>query len=182
MTKFEEKSAVISVEGKYRYELRRQLSDSKKTCTFIMLNPSTADAENDDPTIRRCIAFAKRVGAGQLIVVNLFAYRATEPKAMLSKLWSEGRLNNAYIMRAAREAQGDHLTAEEGGFVICAWGAHGGHRDRDIEVCTMLTDDGMFPDCIGVTKDGFPRHPLYVKGDAEIFCYMSRGDYYGKDC
>src|SRR4051812_49823510 len=74
-----EDNAVISACGAYRYVLTRQVGGGVRRATFIMLNPSTADASNDDPTIRRCIGFAQRWGCGQLAVLNLFAYRATDP-------------------------------------------------------------------------------------------------------
>jgi len=147
-------SAVISDCGQYRYQLGRRWGDGP-SCVFIMLNPSTADAEKDDPTIRRCIGFAKREGCGGLIVVNLFAFRATQPEVLLSAADPIGPENDAYIADAL---------SKESGPIIAAWGAWGdGRRGRIVAA--------RFPgrlQALGATKDGRPRHPLYVRGDAPL--------------
>ena len=118
-------TAIISSCQRYRYTLTRTVGCAAKVVTFIMLNPSTADAREDDPTIRRCKGFARSLAAGKLIVVNLFAFRATKPKVLLAEKEPVGPENNDHIRCAAEEAH------NSGGMVIAAWGAHGGHRDRD---------------------------------------------------
>ncbi len=126
---------------------------------FVMLNPSTADADIDDATIRRCRTFAR--GAG-FVVVNLFAYRATKPKDMPEDFHEAlGDENYAHITRVA---QGDYK-------IIVAWGANPGVNGHAADVAAMLrwcSDPPNTVYCLGKTKDGHPRHPLYVKSDQPI--------------
>lgn len=147
--------AVLSDDGKYRYLLTRSLGQEGRACLFVMLNPSTADAKEDDPTIRKCCGFARRWGCGQLIVVNLFAFRATHP----SVLWMQGGekigpANDEWIIEAAGR------TINSSGIVIAAWGIHGHYQDRDKQVYAMLRAAGKAPLCIGVAAGGQPLHPL----------------------
>lgn len=161
-------SAVISDCGNYRYRLTRWLSISAPLATFIMLNPSTADAEQDDPTIRRCIGFARSMKCGRLAVANLFAFRATKPEAMRAAADPVGPDNNIFIARLAREK------AETGGKLICAWGAQGKFRDRDREVLAILHATPVEPMSLGETTDNLPRHPLYLRGDCKPLPYSGR--------
>lgn len=147
--------AIISDCGLYRYRLWRRWDDGP-TCVFVMLNPSTADSEKDDPTIRRCIGFAKREGCGRLEVVNLFAFRATSPAAMKAAADPVGPDNDFRI----REA-----TNHPSPLVIAAWGAHGSFRRRAADVGERFGADWM---CLGFTAGGQPKHPLYVRGDAPL--------------
>lgn len=147
-------SAVLSSCGQYRYELWRRWADGPHVL-FIMLNPSTADATNDDATIRKCVAYAKRWGFGALCVGNLFAFRATDPKDMKAAADPIGPENDATLARLASEA----------GVIVAAWGAHGTHMSRDKAVMKMLPTINA----LHVTKDGSPGHPLYLKGDATPF-------------
>lgn len=147
-------SAVLSSCGQYRYELWRRWAEGPHVL-FIMLNPSTADAANDDATIRKCVAYAKRWGFGALCVGNLFAFRATDPKDMKAAADPIGSENNATLARLASEA----------GVIVAAWGAHGAHMNRDKAVMKMLPTINA----LHVTKDGSPGHPLYLKGDATPF-------------
>lgn len=149
-------NAIISDDGVYRYWLDRRSEKIGPVVTFIMLNPSTADAEKDDPTIRRCLGFADSFQCGPLIVVNLFAYRATKPADMKKAINPIGPLNTRYILEAAKRAQ----------FIICAWGPHGRLWKRDSMVHYLLSQRGYKMHCLGYTADGFPRHPLMVKADA----------------
>ena len=110
------KSAEISPCGLYRYSLTRKWEAWKGTVNFIMLNPSTADAQEDDPTIRRCIGFAKAWGYGGIVVTNLFAYRATNPKELKKVDKPFGEHNHLYQLEAA-------VISSE--LTVCAWGAHG---------------------------------------------------------
>lgn len=150
--------AVFSLCGKYRYALSRRWIGQGLAC-FIMLNPSTADAQKDDPTIRRCINYAKAWGFGGLEVVNLFAYRATDPDALyqLSKDQAIGPGNNHYI----RE------TAYNSALVVCAWGTHGALFDRGIKVRNALQSKGFMPHVLRFTRDGHPAHPLYLPKNLE---------------
>jgi hypothetical protein len=151
-------AAVISDNGLHRYLLTRELGGTS-TCTWIMLNPSTADADVDDPTIRRCVAFTKAWGYGRLEVVNLFAYRATNPKelaeAASAGINAVGEDNDEHIIGSA-------LAADR---VVAAWGAHPYAATRGARVRWLLSGVRDRTCCLGRTKTGYPRHPLYVKGD-----------------
>lgn len=152
-------SAVISDCGQYRYMLQRDgdLTATKGPAVFIMLNPSTADAELDDATIRRCRGFAQAWRCDGLVVVNLYAYRARDPRFLWkSNLDPVGPENNAHIARTAAGA----------GEIVCAWGAEA-KVNRVAEVVAILTAAGARLKCLGVTKSGAPRHPLYVKASQD---------------
>ncbi|WP_299078010.1 DUF1643 domain-containing protein [uncultured Paraglaciecola sp.] len=146
------KSAVISDCGCYRYKLERRWSADKRAVCFIGLNPSTADANLDDPTIRRCVNYAKSWGYGKLIMVNLFAFRATRPKDMMDALDPVGSGNDAWIDAAVAEAD----------ITIAAWGKHGSFRDR---AKGMIDRHG--PQYLKLNKDGSPAHPLYLKKELQ---------------
>jgi hypothetical protein len=158
-------AAIISSCRRYRYLLERRVGPQSKICLFIMLNPSTADAHLDDPTIRRCKGFAKSFQCGTLSVVNLFAYRATKPADMLAAEDPIGPENNRWIARAAEDAK------VSGGLVIAAWGAHGMHKDRDKQVLALLDSWDVQPMSLAETASGMPRHPLYVRGDCKPLPY-----------
>lgn len=144
--------------GEYRYVLARRWEGSPhKVVNFIMLNPSKADSMIDDPTIRRCIGFAKSWGCGGLVVTNLFAFRATDPKRLRSAGDPVGSTNDDFILSRARYAD----------LVVCAWGTHGTLFDRDKVVLSMLRAACVSPLLIGKpTKGGHPPHPLYLPGSA----------------
>ena len=147
--------AVFSPCRRYRYTLFRDLGMQGPQLTVVMLNPSTADAVKDDPTIRRVIGFARNAGCGSVQVLNLFAIRATDPREMLAADDPVGPENDEHLARELRMAKGD------GRFVLAAWGAHGGHMSRDFHVMHKLVD-GVEWRCLGRTHQGHPRHPLYV--------------------
>jgi hypothetical protein len=152
--------------GLYRYRLTRQLGLDTRIANFIQLNPSKADAEKNDPTIRRDIGFAVAWGYGELFVENLFGFRATEPDDMLGAAEPVGPKNDDYIIGAACRAH------ESGGVVVAAWGIHGGHQDRDRPVMSLLVQTlGIPVMCLGITADGFPRHPLYLPKAAALVPY-----------
>lgn len=161
-------SAILSPCGLYRYRLSRHVTASDRAATFIMLNPSTADADNDDPTIRRCIGFVRAWGCGRLLVTNLFAFRATKPADMLASADPVGPDNDRAILDAALDA------ALSGGPVICAWGAHGKHKSRDLDVLAMLAVTQAEPMSLGETAENLPRHPLYLRGDCRPMPYRGR--------
>jgi len=151
--------ADISADGLYRYSLSRFWDEAERYALFIMLNPSTADAEVDDPTIRRCISFAKREGCGGLRVVNLYALRATNPDALWRAEDSVGPDNDGHLRTAITHA------SMSGSPIIAAWGAHAKpHRVYRVKQMPGMEVATAF----GFTKAGAPRHPLYVKGDAPL--------------
>jgi hypothetical protein len=159
------KSAVISACGKYRYHLFRKVGDGGPVATFIMLNPSTADDQLDDPTIRKVMGFARRWGCGDLHVVNLFAFRATRPAELGKTLDPVGPENQEWVRRSVEFASD--------GMVVCAWGAWGGYMRQDEAVLGWIADLCP-PMCLGVTRDGHPRHPLYLPFSSELVSYHVR--------
>lgn len=150
--------AVVSDDGLYRYALGRKWADGR-TLTWVMLNPSTADAFVDDPTIRRCIGFAERDGFGSLLVVNLFALRATDPKV----LWDHDDPIGSGNHGAVRIALG--TAAEFGSPVVAAWGVLSRRLPAALPVRQWCREAGVPLLCLGRTKQGHPRHPLYVRAD-----------------
>lgn len=152
MTDNMKKSAVISDCGNYRYELTRSWGDKTPYVLFIGLNPSIADAKIDDPTMRRCIDFAKQWGFESLKMANLFAYRATDPSAMKSSAMPVGELNDYKIASLARDAT----------LIVACWGNDGLFLGRDKQVFDMLNPYKAKIDCFGLTKIGQPKHPLYL--------------------
>lgn len=143
--------ASVSTCGRYRYLLTRIWGEARPLANFIMLNPSTADGTTDDPTIRRCMAFARAWGYGGLLVSNLFAFRATDPHELYRTEAPVGHENDAAITACAL-ASGLH---------VAAWGVHGSLMNRGQAVRTLLW--GIRPlTCLGMTKSGQPRHPLYM--------------------
>lgn len=162
--------ARISTDGRYRWVLWRTWDDTKPALGWIMLNPSTADHREDDPTIRRCIGFAKRDGYGGIRVANLFGLRATDPRALLD---ADDPIGRDTIGAGSLNADGSphyydpwsHLIFAVSD-VVLAWGAlDPSLRGRAAEVAADPWPDKF---CLGTTKYGHPRHPLYVKGDARL--------------
>ncbi len=129
---------------------------------FLLLNPSTADHKKDDPTIRKCIGFAKLLGYSAIRVVNLFAYRATDPKDMLAAADAIGPKNDYWLMRKASQAD----------LVICGWGAKVSKTGRPKQVMKMLKTAKVKTFCLLVTKDGSPGHPLYIPYDTPLKPYV----------
>lgn len=147
-------SADLSECGQYRYRLTRRWGMGGNA-VFVMLNPSTADAEVDDPTIRRCIGFARAWNQGGLIVVNLYAYRATKPSDLWKTADPVGPDNDRYLSKTFAAANVENSP------VIAAWGANA-KFDREFKVADLASRAGLDLDALGVTKDGAPRHPLYM--------------------
>jgi hypothetical protein len=147
-------AAVISDCSQYRYLLSRRIGFSDRIVAFIGLNPSTADANLDDPTIRRCIGFAKRRDAGLLLMVNLFALRSTDPKALRLHPAPVGPENDSWIDRAMSISD----------IAIAAWGNGGALMGRSDSVRQRF--QGRLQ-ALAITNTGMPKHPLYVRGDAE---------------
>lgn len=163
----ERADAVISECGLYRYELERWWSDGPGVL-WVMLNPSTADASVDDPTIRRCRGFTRAWGLGGFGVVNLFALRATRPTHLLDHPDPVGPLNESFIRR--------WLRWDRVALVIVAWGAWKvpalPDMDRDVRAWAEQEQRPLW--CLGTTKMGDPRHPLYVKADKAIEPWRAR--------
>lgn len=147
------RNAVFSACGRYRWSLHRWWAPGP-TVLWVMLNPSTADACRDDPTIRRCIGFSHRWGFGGLAVVNLFGLRSTDPAALLVDDDPVGADNDTVLEQLVMQVS----------LVVAAWGAHPISRTRAALVRPML--GGAC--CLGLTRDGQPRHPLYVRAETEL--------------
>ena len=143
------KTAKLSDCRIYRYELWRTWDDSKPYAMFIGLNPSTADETEDDPTILRCINFAKSWGYGGLCMANLFAYRATQPEDMKKASDPIGDKNNETLI----------LLAQKAGVIIGAWGNDGVFLNRSEEIRSLIPEINV----LKVNKSGEPAHPLYLK-------------------
>jgi hypothetical protein len=140
----------------YRYRLTRVWDDAGPHALFVMLNPSTASELRNDATVGRCEARARRSGFGAFSVCNLFALRATRPADLRRASEPVGHDNDRILLESALEAE----------VVICAWGVHGAFRDRGPTVAGRLADLGRPLWHLGLTKDGHPRHPLYLRNDA----------------
>lgn len=158
---FLERDAVISECGRYRYLLRRTWSHDKPRALFIMLNPSTADAEVDDATIRSCIRLSREAGYGSFEVVNLFGLRATDP-AKLARADDPIGPKNECVSAAAL------VRCDIG---ICAWGAHPMARSKSTFVVPLIRSYRPAAYCFGVTKTGAPKHPLYIKSGTPLQIY-----------
>ena len=151
------KNATFSDCRKYRYALSRTWNGKKKTILFIGLNPSTADEKIDDPTIRRCINYAQNWGYGSLLMVNLFAYRATMPSELKNVKNPIGNDNDLHIIELSKKAD----------IAVAAWGNEGNLLNRDKEVKKILPNLM----CLKINKSGQPSHPLYQKKDLKLIKY-----------
>lgn len=163
-------SAVLSPDGRYRYRLRRMWASDLPHVLFVMLNPSTADASIDDPTIRRCMSFARTWHHGGIEVVNLFAYRTHDPDELdlIRTLDGGGDIVGPDNDRHVGEALSDPLV----GTVVVAWGAHMLARIRGRNMYRLILAHDHRPMCLGITKKGDPTHPLYVRQDTEPVEWM----------
>lgn len=161
--------AVFSDDRQYRYLLSRTIPrwfwecDAERTALFVMLNPSTANATRDDPTIRRCMGYAGREKCTRLLVGNLSPLRATSPDTL--------RLNGADPEHVRdTNFRMVHAAASAADLVIVAWGAYGHWEGRDRAMLGLLADVPLW--CLGKTKAGQPVHPLMQKGDAPLVPYQ----------
>ena len=154
--------AAFSQDRVYRYRLWRAWPPAEYgveligSLVVIGLNPSTADETEDDPTIRRCIGFAKRLGMARLEMLNLFAYRSTDPREL-------GRVDapvGPYNDNAIREV------CASSSLIVAAWGTRGDLHGRDAEVVKLLQSRRVW--CLGKTKNGHPKHPLYLRADTKL--------------
>lgn len=146
----------------YRFQLWRIWDYDLPYLNVIGLNPSTADENIDDPTIRRCVDYAKRWHCGGLFMTNLFAYRATKPKDMMGQRDPIGSDNDHWIIETACAA----------GTILCAWGNDGFHRNRQSDAMRLLQDYEL--KCLGFNSNQTPKHPLYQRADAEPILFIGR--------
>lgn len=153
--------AILDPTGTYRYLLSRVWENNTGKVVFVMLNPSTADGKEDDPTIRRCVGFAKDWGYGGLEVVNLFALRSTQPEHVFVHPEPVGTENDAAILAAVHGAD----------LIVAAWGTMGNRKRRDRAMLELLKEKEVY--CLGTTRDGHPRHPLRVRREQEPILYGS---------
>ncbi len=154
-----ERGAIFDKKRQYRYSLWRSWEDRSNRIAFILLNPSQANETEDDPTIRRCIGFAKDWGYGSVEIVNLFAYCATKVQTLKKAKDQIGSENDSYIRQAAERAS----------LLIYAWGNWGALRGRNLEVQSLLQD--IDSACLGLTRNGHPRHPLYLPKQTALIRY-----------
>lgn len=151
-------SAILSADERYRYRLTRAVTVTNRPVVWVMLNPSTADATTDDPTIRRVLGFSQAWACGPIHVVNLYAYRATNPDDLLAADDPVGPDNDEHV----------HVVLGIAEVVVAAWGAKIAQAPRGHERASAVLGTaealGKPVYCLGTTIDGYPRHPLYVPG------------------
>lgn len=165
------KGAYFSPDRVYRYTLWRNwwLWDREplKFVAFIGLNPSTADETQNDPTVTRCINYARHWGFDGMVMLNIFGYRATDPREMKKHPEPIGEENNLIIIEICIIAS----------MVVCCWGNHGAHNNRADKVLQFLGNKNIKNVYhLGLTKQGQPKHPLYLRADLEP---VKWGDYRG---
>lgn len=145
-------TALYSPCERYRYLLTRTWDADAKRVVFIMLNPSTATEVQNDPTVERCERRARALGFGAFRVTNIFSWRDTDPRAMRAAPDPVGPDNDAAILDSCEWAD----------TIIAAWGTHGAHLNRGAEVARLLAGTGRQAHHLGLTRDGHPKHPLYI--------------------
>ncbi len=172
-------AAIVSDCGTYRYTLSRSLDhrglddEGLKRCLFVMLNPSIADSFTNDPTIEKCIKLARHWGHHRLDVVNLYAFRATDPKELRSALFGVDRS----VVRKVIGPTNDHFIQEYAQLaetVVIAWGAQSPIPERAGDVIRILEGAGRALYCIKQNKDGSPVHPLYQRDDSDLVEFYRR--------
>ncbi|MDU8943824.1 DUF1643 domain-containing protein [Ovoidimarina sediminis] len=144
--------AVYSPCERYRYTLTRTWAPGTGKIVFVMLNPSTATEVQNDPTVERCERRARALGYGAFRVCNIFAWRETDPGKMRKANDPVGPGNDAAITEACGWADR----------IVCAWGTHGAHLERGAAVERLMRGTGRQLYHLGLTKDGHPKHPLYI--------------------
>jgi hypothetical protein len=148
--------------GEYRYLLWRTWGEAAPRLLWVLLNPSTADERADDPTLRRCTAFSRAWGYGGVEIANLFAFRTPHPQQLRQPSDPVGSENDRYLVAGATRAGG----------IVAAWGADGGYQGRDQVVLALLARHASQPlMCLGTTRNGSPRHPLYIAGSTILMPY-----------
>lgn len=145
----------------YRYELRRTWDATQGLVCWVMLNPSTANADEDDATIRRCMAFARDWGYGGIVVRNLFALRATDPRELRRHPHPIGPRNDRYLLARPTSVA----------VTVAAWGADPAAWNRTEAVRFLMATTGTELWCLGTNRDGSPKHPLYIKSATHLVPY-----------
>jgi hypothetical protein len=159
---------------RYRYLLARTWDGDLDPAVWLMCNPSTADAFVLDATLRRCRAFSHTWGHGGMVILNAFAFRATQPDDMKAQPDPVGPVNDAVIAVTAAGLPGAPW--------IVGWGANGGHLGRDRQVAAILAGYELSPSMLAVTKDGHPGHPLRLRADAKPTPWNLPNAVYGASC
>lgn len=157
------RTAIFDQTGRYRYRLDRRWQEQGEQVTFVMLNPSRADATIDDPTLRACIQFAQCWEYASLAVVNLFGYRTPHPKVLKQVKNPVGRENDAHVLQAVKESRQ----------VVLAWGNWGELYGRDRAILQLLSPYQSKLTCLQQNRSGQPRHPLYIKRDVPLMPFRS---------
>jgi hypothetical protein len=137
---------------RYRYTLTRVWDPKGARAMFVMLNPSTATEVQNDPTVERCERRARALGFGAFRVLNIFAWRATDPRDMRAAADPVGPDNDRAIVESVFWADR----------IVCAWGTHGAHLGRGPQVERLLRAAGAELHHLGLSKEGHPKHPLYI--------------------
>ena len=148
--------AIFSANRRSRYILWRRFKPGDNFINIIMLNPSQANEHENDPTIRRCIQFAKDLDGDALIVTNLFSYCTAYPEEIKSNETNLSAQNRYYL------TLGQSLSKK----TICAWGNHGGINKRSVKIRKLLKDQALY--CFDINQNGEPKHPLYIKKTATL--------------
>lgn len=157
------KTVKISECQKYRYSLTRVWDESKPSILFVGLNPSTADADKDDPTIKKLIAYTKAWGYGGFEIVNLFAYRSSDPKNLYNKqAIAIGPGNTTYLKQAASS----HVKT------ICMWGNQAKEISETVTAIWTQYFRGKGAYCFKINRDGSPAHPLYLPGSCKLIKFV----------
>ena len=144
--------------ARHRYRLSVTWETGKPECLFVMLNPSTADAGKPDATLYQCMNIAKRQGFGSLEVVNLYSLRTKSPQVLFASDERHHPQNDRHLADAIGNARQ----------VIVAWGQHGGREGRDQVVLNRIREAGKTPYCLETTRNGMPKHPLFLKSDTPL--------------
>lgn len=156
------RAAIVSEDGAYRYRLDRRWGDGPRVA-WVMLNPSTADAEVDDPTIRRCIAFSRAWGYDGMTVVNLYPLRTADPRVLIGAL-RDHRIDDHATEACQRNLEEIDRTLDDATLIVAGWGAQRGDRiSTSRRRLVERYHDRLH--CLGLTRLGEPRHPLYLSGD-----------------
>jgi hypothetical protein len=154
---FTDKGARFDPSQRFRYALWRTWANKgARYVNFVMLNPSTADAEVLDPTVTRCVKYSHQWGYDGVHVTNIFALRSTDPRELYAVTDPVGPSNDQFILE----------TADRAALVVVAWGTHGRFRDRGMEIAELLVP--FKPKHFGLTRQGQPRHPLDLRSDADL--------------
>jgi hypothetical protein len=162
---------IFSADRRYRYTLHHRWAElfEERCVMWIGLNPSTADEQALDPTLRRIRAFSTAWGYTAFAMTNLFAFRATDPRVMMMESDPVGPENDRVLVETARRCD----------LVVAAWGVHGDHLARAEAVCRLL--EGVTLVCLGITQAGSPKHPLYVRAAATLHDYKIGADFHRRN-